>query len=124
MAQRNPEEQAANVTPATPDQPAGKPTGNETTSKATRPDMPDHQTGTKTTNKAAATPADAEDALAQVQQIASEYYEKLGDLTADFAEQARGYLKQSRQFVGEHPASTLAGGFALGVLIGVLLGRD
>lgn len=119
MAQRNPEEQAAHVSPATPDQPAGKPTGNEVTSKATRASAPERTTG------ATATPAEAEaDALAQMQAVASEYYEKLADLTADFAEQARGYAKQSRQFVGEHPGSTIAGGFALGVLIGVLLGRD
>ncbi len=121
MAQRNPEEQAAHVSPATPDQPAGKPTGNEST-KASRAPMPEHTTGKQATS--AATAAETEDVLAQVQEIATEYYEKLADLTADFSEQARGYLKQSRQFVGEHPASTLAGGFALGVLIGVLLGRD
>ncbi len=116
---RNPEEQAARVTPATPDQPAGKPTGAEST-KGTRATMPDHATGTS----AAPLEAAPDDTLGQMQQIASEYYEKLGDLTADFAEQARGYARQSRQFVGSHPASTVAGGFALGVLIGVLSSRN
>lgn len=118
---RNPEEQAAHVSPATPDQPAGQPTGNEVTSKAARAAAPERATGTATT---AATAEAEADALAQMQSIASEYYEKLADLTADFAEQARGYMQQSRQFVGEHPGSTIAGGFAVGVLLGVLLGRD
>ncbi len=117
MSKRNPEEISASVSPATPDQPAGQPTGNESTKKAPRPDMPAHTTSAKAAQLEG-------DALEQAQSIAAEYYEKLADLTADFADQAREYATQSRQFASDHPGSSVAGGFALGVLVGVLLGRN
>ncbi len=114
MSKRNPDEIAAGHDPVTPDQPAGKPTGAESTTKQTPPAAP----------KPTPEPAAEEEVVEQMQQVAAEYYEKLADLTADFSEQARGYLTDGRDFAREHPGSTILGGFALGVIVGALLGRN
>jgi len=44
--------------------------------------------------------------------------------TADFAEQIRPHYEQSRAYVKQHPGITMLGAFALGMVLGGLLGRD
>lgn len=44
--------------------------------------------------------------------------------TADFAEQLRPHYEQGRALVRQHPVTTIAGAFALGVVLGGLLGRS
>lgn len=114
MSKRNPEEISAGHDPVTPDQPAGIPTGGETTVK---------RTPKPATQAPSAAPETEQELLEQVQQVAAEYYEKLADLTADFAEQARGYVTTGQDYAKEHPAGVLLGGFAVGVIVGALLGR-
>lgn len=44
--------------------------------------------------------------------------------TADFAEQMQPYYEQGRDYVKQHPGTTVLGAFALGVVLGGLLGRS
>ena len=49
--------------------------------------------------------------------------ERLGDLQRQSVEQAKAAAKATDNFVHEHPWQSVGIGFALGALIGVLIGR-
>ena len=59
-----------------------------------------------------------------VQFRATQAFSTLAVGTADLAEQIRPHYEQGRSFVKEHPGIAALGGFALGMVLGGLLGRD
>jgi ElaB/YqjD/DUF883 family membrane-anchored ribosome-binding protein len=64
------------------------------------------------------------DPLEQLQAAASESYEKLAEAATQLTDQAREVYAASEEYVRQYPGSYVLGAFALGCLLGVLLGRD
>ncbi len=113
MSNRNPEERSAAHPPVTPDQPVAHATGAEVTSEPAR-----------LSPTASETSAAADlDGLARAQELATEYYAKLGDLTVSFGQQVGTYYGRSRETVGENPLPSLSGAFVVGIVLGAILGR-
>ncbi len=113
MSNRNPEERSAAHPPVTPDQPVAHATGAEVTQEAAR-----------LAPQANETPVGVDlDALAKAQELATEYYAKLSDLTVSFGEQVGSYYGRSRETVGDNPLPSLSGAFVVGVVVGAILGR-
>ncbi len=65
-----------------------------------------------------------QDRLQQLQFAAAESYDKLSEAAAQLTEQARGVYETSQDSVRRNPVSYVLGAFALGCVLGVLLGRD
>lgn len=61
------------------------------------------------------------ESLDTMQNMANEYYERMAEVAGDAAEQAGRYYEEGQDYVRQHPATTLTGAFAFGVLIGVLI---
>jgi len=68
--------------------------------------------------------AGSPDPIEQLQAVASESFEKLAEAAAQLADQARDVYATSEDFVRRNPGSYVLGAFALGCLLGALLGRD
>ncbi len=64
------------------------------------------------------------DRLQQLQFAAAESYDKLSEAVAQLTEQARGVYETSQDSVRHNPVSYVLGAFALGCVLGVLLGQD
>ncbi len=113
MSNRNPEERSAAHPPVTPDQPAAHATGAEVTKEVARlaPQSDETPVGVDL------------DAFAKAQELATEYYAKLSDLTVSFGEQVGTYYGRSRGAVGDNPLPSLSGAFVVGIVIGTILGR-
>lgn len=58
------------------------------------------------------------------EELATEYLEKLTEAATRLTEQARNVYSASQDYARDHPMGLIAGAFALGVLLGVLLDRD
>ena len=67
---------------------------------------------------------DLQDRLQQLQFAAAESYDKLSAAAAQLTEQARGVYETSQDSVRQNPISYVMGTFALGCVLGVLLGRE
>ena len=65
-----------------------------------------------------------QDRLQQLQFAAAESYDKLSEAAAQLTEQARSVYGTSQDSVRRNPVSYVLGAFALGCVLGVLLGRD
>ena len=65
-----------------------------------------------------------QDRLQQLQFAAAESYDKLAETAAQLAEQARGIYATGQETVRQNPVGFALGAFALGCVLGVLLGRD
>ena len=67
---------------------------------------------------------DLQDRLQQLQFAAAESYDKLAEAAAQLTEQAHGVYETSRDTVRRNPFGFVMGAFALGCVLGVLLGQD
>ncbi len=68
--------------------------------------------------------ADLQDRLQQLQFAAAESYDKLAETATQLTEQARAVYATSQDTVRQNPFGFVVGAFALGCVIGVLLGQD
>lgn len=108
---RRPEQRSTHSTPRTGVKPT--PTGNEVYDPVTsaRPagpsELPD-------------SPADA----AAVEEAAVGLYGQLTDAADQVTQQAQAVLSTARAYVKAHPSPFLGGAFALGLVVGLLTGRD
>ena len=68
--------------------------------------------------------ADLQDRLQQLQFAAAESYDRLAEAAAQLTEQARGVYETSQDTVRRNPFGFVLGAFALGCVLGVLLGQD
>ena len=68
--------------------------------------------------------ADLQDSFQQLQFAAAESYEKLAEAAAQLTEQAHSVYLASQDSVRRNPIGYGLGAFALGCILGVLLGRD
>ena len=62
--------------------------------------------------------------LEGLQATAADSYEKLAGTATQLADQARGVYETSQASVRQYPAGYLLGAFALGCVLGFLLGQD
>lgn len=68
--------------------------------------------------------AQRQDGFEQLQSAAAESYEKLSEAAAQLTEQARTVYLASQDSVRRNPVGYALGAFALGCILGVLLGRE
>lgn len=68
--------------------------------------------------------AQEQDPLHRLQAAAADAYETLAETATQLADQARGAYETSQAQVRQYPAGFVLGAFALGCLLGALLGRD
>lgn len=61
--------------------------------------------------------------LEKLQEVATEYIEQLSEAATVVADQAREVYSSSQDYVREHPGGVILGAFAVGVVLGALLGR-
>lgn len=61
------------------------------------------------------------ESMETMQEMANEYYERMGEIAGNVANQAGHLYEGSQDYVRQHPGTTLMGAFAFGVLIGVLI---
>ena len=121
--QRNPEQRSATGTPS-PGPTGAIPTGDEVY-ETSRPGSEPAGPLTEQPQPTEQTPEHyLEESLAELRATASEYYEKLGETAAQLSEQASTVYDTGRGYVREYPGSSLLGAFAVGVLLGLLTGRD
>ncbi len=67
---------------------------------------------------------DQQERYEQLQAAAAESYEKLSEAAVQLTEQARNVYQASQDSVRQNPVGYALGAFALGCILGVLLGRD
>ena len=67
--------------------------------------------------------ADGPDLAAQIQGVAADAFARLTDLARTLGDAAGRSADGGQAVLREHPAPALAGGFALGVLVGLLTSR-
>lgn len=146
---RNPEERSPRG-PGMPDEGAAHPTGQEVSEEAEAPRAASARQGRDTDAQAAGkgagaiigtaageagdgaesspegSPEGSADGSApetDLQALASEYYGRLADTAGRLNEQVRSVYGTGVGYARSHPRSLFLGGFALGVLIGVLTRR-
>ena len=121
---RNPEERSP-TGPAVPGEAAAQPTGAETFQPASAPRAVSSRQGRATDAQAA---GDGETAtpeqVAHLQALASEYYGKLTETAESLNQEVRSLYGTASGYLRGHRSSTVLGAFALGVLFGLLSGRD
>lgn len=71
----------------------------------------------------AATSAEVQEVLHQVQKIAESTAERLQDLADGVMEQTRERLEQGARIASEHPIALIGSALAIGIAIGLLLPR-
>jgi hypothetical protein len=114
---RNPEERST-TGPATPGENAAFPTGEEVSKPAAEPRPA--ATRQRRDTQAAAEQPDLDD----LQAMAADYYRRLTGTADQITRQARTVYDTGRGYVRSYPLGTFAGAFVVGVVIGVLMGRD
>ena len=111
--QKKPEQRSTAPGAATPDPSAPQPTGEETFSpSAGAPEAelpPDF-----------GEPSD----VLELQALAAEYYGRLAESASHLTQQAREVYAVSEGYVRTHPGASLGGTFVLGLLLGLLSGRN
>jgi ElaB/YqjD/DUF883 family membrane-anchored ribosome-binding protein len=128
-AQKRPEQRSTRSRQGAADASQPQPTGEETYATSTREQAePERETGA---TGPAPEPGGRQardrhigDNVSRLQEVAIEYFNRLGDTAGDLTEQVQKVYSSSRQYVGSHPGSTVGGAFLFGVLIGFLLDRD
>lgn len=113
--QKRPEQRSAKSSTPLPDQSAPQPTGDEVFD----------QGGAAAPAAGPAGPAGGEEEnLARMQALAAEYYERLTESAAQLTEQAQQLYGSSQSYVQNHPGPTVSSAFVVGLLVGLLVGRD
>lgn len=126
---RNPEERSVSG-PAVPGEGAAQPTGGEVYKehKETPPRAASARQGRETPEVESGTQQASEEdlraELARLQSVGAEYYQRLTETASKLNRQVAGFYDEGRGYVRSHPGGTFLGAFAVGVIIGVLLGRD
>ncbi len=62
--------------------------------------------------------------VAEMQKVATDYFQRLTDSATAVSEQARSLYQNSEVYVREHPASSLLGAVGVGLLIGFFSGKE
>lgn len=62
--------------------------------------------------------------LQNLQQLATAYYEKVGETASELGRQATQVYDSSRGLVRQNPGGSVLGAFAVGVILGVLSSRS
>ncbi len=124
MAKRkNPEERSATTQPQ-PGQAPAQPTGGEVYQRTQKPVK---MTGpARLGDDVEETPVTEEDAaeMEGLLSTASAYYDRLLETADRLSDQASEAYDSSRLMVRDHPGTTVLGAFVVGVVVGMLLGRQ
>jgi ElaB/YqjD/DUF883 family membrane-anchored ribosome-binding protein len=118
---KKPEERSATAMPQ-PGQSPAKPTGGEVFRATQKPSM----AGPAHLPESADEVPLKEPEAAEVETLlttANEYYERLTEAAGRLSEHATDAYDSGRLLIRDHPASSLVGAFAVGVIVGLLSNR-
>lgn len=121
--QDHPKEKSSRSSTSAPDQASAQPSGDEVNTTKGAPKRSARETdriNSKTSGEADSPNGD----VTHLQQAATEYFNRLAGTAGDLSNQARRVYGDGQAFVRKHPAPTLGGAVMLGVVIGLLMGRD
>ncbi|HET6568666.1 MAG TPA: hypothetical protein VFG50_11930 [Rhodothermales bacterium] len=121
--QNSPKSKSTRSPAKTPDQASPQPSGEEVKTTRGAPKRPPRETGRKQNDVAKEAAGPTPD-VAHLQETATEYFNRLSGTAGDLSNQARRMYDGGQSFVRKHPARSLGGAVMLGVVIGLLIGRD
>lgn len=112
-SKKRPEQRSA-AAARPPGQPAAQPTGDEVFSSPSKT-VADEEHSDFTTEERAE--------LAELERIAAEAYEQLGEVAERLSDRAADAYRTGRSFVKDNPGATLLSSFAIGVVLALLISK-